>query len=700
MGQRMKSKALALLMVVVMAVGIFSVTAFAVGDAETPEVKYSLDKGQTWTEATLIDAIWAGYSSQEIYIELQRDITLVPAYGIVMANENCSLTLDGKGYTITRGEANKQLFSVNSRGSTVKLTNITIDGGAKWSGDDPAARTNSGIVNSGTYQMFAVSGGATLTLDNGTVLQNNDLGNNAYGGAVYVGSGGSLIMKSGASIKNNAAQTGGGVCVLAGGTFTVEDGTISGNYAYSGGGAVYTSGDMEMRSGSIENNASGNNGGGVCVSSNNAENAAFTMADGQITGNKSVSGGGVSILNGETFNISGGSVTGNSITGTMGGGVLVYNGFMAVSGAPKVSGNTDQTGAANNTYLPSDSIISISDALTEGASIGVTTQIVPTESNPVTITGVCNNNYSKYFSDDKNLYYVTKNENNEVQFTVQSSGSSNGTVIIYQITAPTNVENGSMSISDQSAFVGDTIVITVEPDEGYELENLVVTDESGRQIELSNKGDGKYAFTMPFSNVTISIDLKKTGESEPTDLPFTDVTEDDWFYSDVEYACGSGLMQGTSTDEFSPYLDTTRGMIVTILYRMENGPTVSGDCPFEDIDTDSYYKDAVTWAAANGIVKGYSETAYGPDDNITREQMAAILYRYAEYKGYDISGNADLSKFIDKSEISEYAVMALTWANAEGLVNGRGNGLLDPKGNSQRCEVAAILHRFYNKFIK
>ncbi|MDY4430451.1 S-layer homology domain-containing protein [Evtepia sp.] len=179
-----------------------------------------------------------------------------------------------------------------------------------------------------------------------------------------------------------------------------------------------------------------------------------------------------------------------------------------------------------------------------------------------------------------------------------------------------------------------------------------------------------------------------------TGLPFTDVGPGDWFLENVKYAYEKGLMNGTGDTTFSPKMTTYRAMIVTILHRLEGTPAPDAQAPFTDVPAGQYYAEAVAWAAANSIVNGTSETTYAPLNNITREQMAAILYRYAQYKGYDVSGSADLSAFTDATSISDYAVSALQWAVDAGLINGKGNGILDPKGSATRAEVSAILSRF------
>lgn len=175
--------------------------------------------------------------------------------------------------------------------------------------------------------------------------------------------------------------------------------------------------------------------------------------------------------------------------------------------------------------------------------------------------------------------------------------------------------------------------------------------------------------------------------------PFTDVSESDWFYDGVTYAAQNGLMQGVGGDKFNPSGTTTRGMIVTILYRLEGEPTVS-QTAFTDVAAEQWYTDAVAWAAANKIVEGYGNGNFGPNDSITREQIATILYRYAVYKGYDVSGLANLSSYTDAGTVSSWALTAVRWTNSKGLITGRTTTTLVPKGTTTRAEAATILMRF------
>ena len=180
--------------------------------------------------------------------------------------------------------------------------------------------------------------------------------------------------------------------------------------------------------------------------------------------------------------------------------------------------------------------------------------------------------------------------------------------------------------------------------------------------------------------------------------PFTDVSEKDWFYGDVMFVYENGLMLGTSKTLFSPHGTATRGMMATILWRMEGSPAPKGKNSFTDVEAGKWYADAITWTAENGIFAGYGKDKFGPDDPITREQLAAIFYRYADYKGYDLTVKGNLDKFKDADKITDYAKTAMQWAVSSGLVKGKSGNLLDPQGTATRAEIAAMLHRFIEKY--
>jgi len=184
-------------------------------------------------------------------------------------------------------------------------------------------------------------------------------------------------------------------------------------------------------------------------------------------------------------------------------------------------------------------------------------------------------------------------------------------------------------------------------------------------------------------------------KTEPVSVqPFTDVSEDAWYYDSVLYACQNGLMRGVSQELFVPNGGTTRAMVVTILYRLEGQPTVSGGATFADVLPGQWYSDAVAWAQSTGVVFGYSDTAFGPQDLVTREQIAAILFRYTARKNAAVSVRSDLASFKDAGEISAWASDSIQWANAVGMINGRTPDTIVPRGTATRAELAAILMRF------
>ena len=257
----------------------------------------------------------------------------------------------------------------------------------------------------------------------------------------------------------------------------------------------------------------------------------------------------------------------------------------------------------------------------------------------------------------------------------------------YRITVEAT-QGGTVTADPTAAKAGTTVTLTPVPDRGYQVGSVAVTDRFGDAVAVTEQADGTYTFTMPNGQVTVTV----TFEAAP--LPFTDVTEGDWFYDAVVYAYENGLMDGVGDNLFAPNSETTRAQLVTILYRLAGEPEPGGDSGFADVAAGTWYTDAVAWAAQNGIVNGVSDTEFAPGDDITREQLAVILYRYAAYQGYDVSQRADLSGFGDASSIRPYAQEALSWAHAQGLVLGFEDGSLRPQGTASRAQIAAVLMRF------
>ena len=257
----------------------------------------------------------------------------------------------------------------------------------------------------------------------------------------------------------------------------------------------------------------------------------------------------------------------------------------------------------------------------------------------------------------------------------------------YRITVEAT-QGGTVTADPTAAKAGATVTLTPVPDRGYQVGAVAVTDRFGNAVAVTEQADGTYTFTMPNGQVTVTVTFAETP------LPFPDVAEGDWFYDAVRYAYENGLMDGVGDNLFAPNSETTRAQLVTILYRLEGEPEVSGTSGFTDVEAGTWYTDAVAWAAANGIVNGVSETEFAPGKDITREQLATILFRYAEAKGYDVSARADLSAYPDADQIQSYAAESVAWAVAEGLIQGFEDNTLRPAGNATRAQIATILMRF------
>lgn len=275
-----------------------------------------------------------------------------------------------------------------------------------------------------------------------------------------------------------------------------------------------------------------------------------------------------------------------------------------------------------------------------------------------------------------------KNDTIVVTYTKPSSGGSSGGSssgkTTYKVTTSA-VNNGGVNASPSNAEKGATITITLSPDKGYKLDKLTVTDGSGKTVSTVKKSDTVYTFTMPASAVKVGVSYVKATET-PSKTKFNDVSANDWFASAVDYVTGKGMMNGTADNTFSPKANTTRGMLMTVLARHAGEDTTGGSV---------WYEKGMNWAKANGVSDGTN-----PQVNITREQLAAMLYRYAQNKKYDVSGAKSLDGYTDAQSVSSYAVPALQWANAAGVVTGKSGSKLDPKGYATRAEVAAMLMRF------
>ena len=274
----------------------------------------------------------------------------------------------------------------------------------------------------------------------------------------------------------------------------------------------------------------------------------------------------------------------------------------------------------------------------------------------------------------------------------------------YQVNvAATN--NGTVTVSPKKAEYGERVTITVKPNKGYVVDEVIVTDKDGDEVTVTKKADDKYTFTMPKSKVKVKVTFKAeiaepAKPEQPSGMPFVDVVKGAWYYPAVEYVYNNNLMNGTNGGmTFEPNVDLNRAMMAAVLYNMEGQPACNKSGLFSDVADGRWYTNAINWAASNNIVSGMPDGSYAPNQALTREQMASILYRYAEYKGIDVNTRADLSKFTDGATTSSWAQGVVQWAVAEKLINGNGNEL-QPKGTASRAQVATVLMNFCENVAK
>ena len=306
-------------------------------------------------------------------------------------------------------------------------------------------------------------------------------------------------------------------------------------------------------------------------------------------------------------------------------------------------------------------------------------------------------NYFKWLGSDGNLYAPGESVSADVtkltaKFAGGSSGSGGGggsrkpSVTYYTLHFETN---GGSAITDMREANNTRISLTkyVPTRHGYTFIGWYSDHNLTNQVS-------EVSLTK---NMTVYAGWRADENPDIVVNPFTDVSEKDWFYNDAMFVYKNGLMLGTSKTLFSPHGTVTRGMMATILWRMEGSLAPKGENSFTDVEAGRWYADAITWAAENGIFAGYSMDKFGPDDPITREQLTAIFYRYADYKGYKLTVTGNLDKFEDADKITDYAKMVMQWAVGNGLIKGKSENLLDPQGTATRAEISAMLHRFIEK---
>ena len=604
----------------------------------------TLLKDVTWNAETAFTTAKAvtiqGSHKIDVTVALSNDTSIKTAFVI---QKNGGITLDGVTMNVTTATGNEQKTGRNAAFSITNDAKLALVNGAKL---------NLTELQTGMYMPGTAPVNATVSVSGeGSAITASDIRGN-------FSNGGQFTVKDGASLTIDDCGSHG----LSANKITVDNAALTvKNTGLCGIITTDTNSAVELKNGAtvvVED----------CATEEDSSNRAAV--------DLSQSGATLTVDKDSTMTISG---MGNRSKVTL-----------SDTATNDINGNiigTVTQGEESTTYYeitfdvtPSDASIVVKDS--DGKEVSAVNGKYALEKNKTYTYEVSKSGYRT----QTGTFTVTEAET--ISVTLSSSGGGGGSVTTkYTLSFDTN---GGSAIAKVTKEKGTTVDLGqyVPTREGYTFAGWY-SDEALTQKVTSVKLNG---------NTTVYA--KWTENAVTPTLPFTDVKSGDWFYEAVQYVYDKGMMTGVSADRFAPASTTTRGMIVTILYRLENEPAVSGGSAFTDVENGAWYADAVAWAAANDIVNGTSATTFAPNSPITREQMAAILYRYAAYKGYDVSQKADLSGYTDAASISGYAKDALAWANAQKLITGVTDTTLNPQGSATRAQVATILMRLCETVVK
>ena len=604
----------------------------------------TLLKDVTWNAETAFTTAKAvtiqGSHKIDVTVALSNDTSIKTAFVI---QKNGGITLDGVTMNVTTATGNEQKTGRNAAFSITNDAKLALVNGAKL---------NLTELQTGMYMPGTAPVNATVSVSGeGSAITASDIRGN-------FSNGGQFTVKDGASLTIDDCGSHG----LSANKITVDNAALTvKNTGLCGIITTDTNSAVELKNGAtvvVED----------CATEEDSSNRAAV--------DLSQSGATLTVDKDSTMTISG---MGNRSKVTL-----------SDTATNDINGNiigTVTQGEESTTYYeitfdvtPSDASIVVKDS--DGKEVSAVNGKYALEKNKTYTYEVSKSGYRT----QTGTFTVTEAET--ISVTLSSSGGGGGSVTTkYTLSFDTN---GGSAIAKVTKEKGTTVDLGqyVPTREGYTFAGWY-SDEALTQKVTSVKLNG---------NTTVYA--KWTENAVTPTLPFTDVKSGDWFYEAVQYVYDKGMMTGVSADRFAPASTTTRGMIVTILYRLENEPAVSGGSAFTDVENGAWYADAVAWAAANDIVNGTSATTFAPNSPITREQMAAILYRYATYKGYDVSQKADLSGYTDAASISGYAKDALAWANAQKLITGVTDTTLNPQGSATRAQVATILMRLCETVVK
>ena len=538
---------------------------------------------------------------------------------------------------------------------------------------------------------LTIGQGQTLIIPEGVTLTNNGTINGS--GAVQL-NGGSTVQtgENGPAITvgEDGATLGadGGVTLPNGGSATIGSGENTTTITTPGGGTVKPNDDGSVTIPGGSTVQTGENGPAITV----GEDGATLGTD-----------GGVTLPNGGSATI--GSDDDTTTITTPGGGTIKPNddGSVTIPG-----GSTVQTGDGTSVTFPP-----------EGGSLDQDGTVVYT----VTVT-FDSQGGSEVASKDINVNNPVEEPANPTRsgysfrgwYTAASGGERwdfakpvAADMTLYAQWSWINVggptypptmdepENGTVTTSPSRPEEGDVVTITPKPDEGFEVDEILVKDEDGKEIKVTQNPDGTYTFTQPDGKVTITVTFRCDGGELCPGHHLTDVRKDAWYHAAVDYVVEQGIMEGMSATTFSPNTEVTRAQAVQILYNLEGKPDLSDEnlgYPYEDVDAQAWYGDAVYWARLTGVATGYGDGTFQPGDSITRQEFAQMLYNYAKYKGYDLTAEGDLSQFLDSGSVADWAEAAMSWANGNELINGHDDGTIDAGGTAIRAQAASILMKF------
>ena len=642
-----------------------------------------------------------------------------------------SVTIEDGTVTATSGEAKGDSFGIFSE-SDNNLNNMTINGGTvtatagnavgNWwyscgikvegsitiTDGSVTAIGSHATGTEGTKYSMGMFGVNNVTISGGVVTCIGDIGNTVSCGIAT--DNGLTITGGTVNAEGGAASTRFSCGLYAEQTCSIEDSTVTatGGTAEQGNSSGIYSGDIssvQLVEVTIKNatvtatggTATNGKSSGIFASNVNGIDVKVTIEDSTVTATggaaKQGSYGILAETTGTTADVTidGNSVVRANMTGEKGedgtpisgqtttkeNGIIFENGVGTVYG--DVTLREDLTIASGETLtIPEDAALTIPEGTT------------------LTNNGRIQN--------DGNLQVKGEITGNAVtgSGTIQGSGQWPGKpepVPIpptYAVTTP-ETTGGTVTVSPSRASSGRTVTITAAPDTGFALESLTVLDSRGNEIALTDKGGGKYTFTMPASRVTVEASFT------PAPLPFEDVAPGAWYEEAVRYAYFHNIMEGMSETEFSPATALTRAMAVQILYNLEGQPDLFDEnlgYPYEDVDAQAWYGDAVYWARITGVATGYGDGTFQPGDSITRQEFAQMLYNYAKYKGYDLTAAGDLSQFPDSESVADWAEAAMRWANGNELINGHDDGTIDAAGIGTRAQAASILMKFDQNLVE